>query len=851
MIKKIKLLCIIVIVFGANCGVWAQASSNFKGRIAYCVDGNINSKSDWAASPIALAIFAEAGLKDKLVHFAYNCNLNQSNEVSEENHKKGVLEAARLYNYNLSNFYDCQLQFDTAAQRIADAVNVSSENNPLYIVLAGSLELPFLGISKSDPEKWRYVYCISQNNWRDVAERSELLEINRRDLISSGVTWIPIARQNQWLNTSSMQTHGGTAKANWKPWFWMRDSGDEKVKFLWEMLQLTTQPEAPNVGLAYFLASGDEEATLPKLKKLLDENERLAVVGNQKKIRIEAENFYELKGAKVNFSQHELCSHGASVKHSARLSWEINTLFNAPNVKERNKFDISIRYYSGKYDDAEYTFLINDRQQDTIWLAGESEKWQTKTIKNVLLRLGDKISIQITTNRGSGIQIDYIDLFNTEENNPFLTTPTWPLPSPIALPGQLVVLDKGKNYPGYLAYNGVGPAFLCGAALPEDFLWYGYDFNDDGTLKDSLQQEMIHKLADNHVNIIRFQMFRMQSCNLKNEGDNRHNLFVDNDPAKGPNLDVLFQWEQWITRLEKAGVAVYLEFYGDNTDVQKIGWGMQADGELHPDEARFIKSVVHRFKHHRNIIWGIQEAANILDRERVAYFKKVAQLISDTDKYKHPIVQSFIVRNNKEGDYNSNSGSPDDYLQNSNVDIINWLNVNSYKHAHEEQYQEYLDLLNTDNKSFVVMKGSVSIQGNDRKVDRINNWACAMSGMHCLGTNSDVFEAPAENLFEAGLVSTFMEQTDFQNMNTRNDLKHTDTNWVLANPGQSYVVYSYQCENYLGLKQMTDGVYEILWMDTKTGATTTQYNVPVEWGINQFEKPAGFGKEVVAYILKK
>src|SRR5260221_223791 len=49
----------------------------FKGRIAWSADGNHNDPDDWIASPLALAIFASAGLKDRLVHFDYNCILPQ------------------------------------------------------------------------------------------------------------------------------------------------------------------------------------------------------------------------------------------------------------------------------------------------------------------------------------------------------------------------------------------------------------------------------------------------------------------------------------------------------------------------------------------------------------------------------------------------------------------------------------------------------------------------------------------------------------------------------------------------------------------------------------------------------
>ena len=35
-------------------------------------DGNFNDPDDWIASPVALAILAETGVKDRLVHFGYN-----------------------------------------------------------------------------------------------------------------------------------------------------------------------------------------------------------------------------------------------------------------------------------------------------------------------------------------------------------------------------------------------------------------------------------------------------------------------------------------------------------------------------------------------------------------------------------------------------------------------------------------------------------------------------------------------------------------------------------------------------------------------------------------------------------
>jgi hypothetical protein len=65
----------------------------FQGRIAYSADGNHNDPDDWIASPVTLAILAEAGLKDRLVHFNYNCIMPLTNPDWERIHAESVLGA--------------------------------------------------------------------------------------------------------------------------------------------------------------------------------------------------------------------------------------------------------------------------------------------------------------------------------------------------------------------------------------------------------------------------------------------------------------------------------------------------------------------------------------------------------------------------------------------------------------------------------------------------------------------------------------------------------------------------------------------------------------------------------------
>src|SRR4051812_6245678 len=139
----------------------------FRGRIAYSADGNHNDPDDWAASPVALAIFAEAGFKDRLVHFDYNCILPETNPEWEKKHAESGLGAASRYGYDSSVFFDCRKDLEQAVASLAKEIDASSAENPLYFIVAGPMEVPYLGIQRSQPEKREFVYCISHSRWND------------------------------------------------------------------------------------------------------------------------------------------------------------------------------------------------------------------------------------------------------------------------------------------------------------------------------------------------------------------------------------------------------------------------------------------------------------------------------------------------------------------------------------------------------------------------------------------------------------------------------------------------------------------------------------------------------------
>jgi len=126
---------------------------NFKGRIAFSSDGNYNDEDDWGAFPVAAAMLDTCGVTDKLVHVDY-CNILIENDPRfRKEMAESVLGSAKRYDIPRSILFDCQKDLDGAVESIKNAINASSADNPLYYVLAGPMEVPYLGIVKSDPAK--------------------------------------------------------------------------------------------------------------------------------------------------------------------------------------------------------------------------------------------------------------------------------------------------------------------------------------------------------------------------------------------------------------------------------------------------------------------------------------------------------------------------------------------------------------------------------------------------------------------------------------------------------------------------------------------------------------------------
>ena len=208
----------------------------FQGRIAYSADGNHNDPDDWIASPVALAIFAECGQKDRVVHFDYNCILPETNVEWEKIHAESVLGAVKHYGFNEKVFVDCRKNLEGALANLAKAIDESSAENPLYFIVAGPMEAPYLAIQKSQPEKRKFVYCISHSRWNDGFAPRYTFRHTKRSVIEQGINWVQIADQNRLLSLSPYGKPGPAE--SFASYHWIRDSAEAKVRFFWDRIQV-------------------------------------------------------------------------------------------------------------------------------------------------------------------------------------------------------------------------------------------------------------------------------------------------------------------------------------------------------------------------------------------------------------------------------------------------------------------------------------------------------------------------------------------------------------------------------------------------------------------------------------
>src|SRR5262249_15002276 len=147
-------------------------------------------------------------------------------------------------------------------------------------------------------------------SWNDGYSQKYKYTHTKRSLIEQDVHWVQIRDQNRLLSTSP---YGRAARPEeWKPFHWMRDAPDGRLRWLWERMEVSTRPDCSDAGMAWFAVSGDEQCDPVKLQRLLEKHERPSITTRQQ-VRLEAENFRRFDGFAVEYRNDKKASQSLEV----------------------------------------------------------------------------------------------------------------------------------------------------------------------------------------------------------------------------------------------------------------------------------------------------------------------------------------------------------------------------------------------------------------------------------------------------------------------------------------------------------------------------------------------------------
>jgi hypothetical protein len=387
-----------------------------------------------------------------------------------------------------------------------------------------------------------------------------------------------------------------------------------------------------------------------------------------------------------------------------------------------------------------------------------------------------------------------------------------------ALPGQVVV---DADHPQWLKRHGGGPFFMCGPGDPEGFLYRGTR-KPDGT-RSGDQMALIEKLKGTGANCIYLMAVRSHG----GDGDSTHNPFVDSDPTKGLDRDILNQWETWFAEMDSHGIVVFFFVYDDSARIWNTGDTVGAE------ERSFLHGLVDRFQHHRHLIWCVAEEYE--ERYSAARVSRIAAEIRAADDYDHAIAV------HKLNGLSFSELADDPYIDQFAIQH----NVDTAEVLHSGVVGTFAAAAGRYNLNLAEAADYGTGAAARRK-----SWAIAMGGAYVMILGMDVAGTPVSDLKDCGRLVRFFESTDFYRMAPHDELAFGGTEYVLARPGDSYIAYASSLSGQMGLKQMTQGLYDLKWYDVATGAEVRQRRVAVAAGDRAWPTPPGIGTELALYVKR-
>jgi len=195
------------------------------GRIAVVADGNSPDPDDLGGTAVSIALLRAAGLEYRLVHYSHSCDLVRVKQISEqaERERHALMQSAcdvtarRWGGFEGLTFFDAKWQRDETIMDLANAINVSTADDPLWIIEAGEPDIIGYALEASSKKKHQFVKVVTHHPANDDAGDFYTWQ----QILDFGVEEVRIPDQNIKL------------KVNLSQWGWARDHNDPRVQQVW------------------------------------------------------------------------------------------------------------------------------------------------------------------------------------------------------------------------------------------------------------------------------------------------------------------------------------------------------------------------------------------------------------------------------------------------------------------------------------------------------------------------------------------------------------------------------------------------------------------------------------------
>ena len=147
-----------------------------KGRIVVSSDGNEYDHDDWGGTPLSLAIISAKGLQDKLSIYIYSDHIWGSNHEHPgidgispyAQMKESAIQGGKMFDFKKTNFICAVDNPEVAYEALKNQINQSSGDNPLFIVVAGPVQIIGEAISRADVSKRKFITIITtSSDWNN------------------------------------------------------------------------------------------------------------------------------------------------------------------------------------------------------------------------------------------------------------------------------------------------------------------------------------------------------------------------------------------------------------------------------------------------------------------------------------------------------------------------------------------------------------------------------------------------------------------------------------------------------------------------------------------------------------